>query len=212
MVTLQHDGEISVNINIINILNIKDLYMRQWVWFLTILILPIANKATGQVFYTQFGHARFHAEMTFGSYTGISNQLEGEIELEERTVHFRVPIESIDTDNDKRNRDMFELMETETFPHAEFIGEIVSGFDPDADGRQEVTVEGVFILRGEQRPVKVTGTIEIGESRIHVEAEWDLFITDFGIDRPRFLINVVDDLHVVYINAYLFRHEEATRM
>jgi polyisoprenoid-binding protein YceI len=173
-------------------------------------VLFIASfNIKAQSYYTDKGNAEFQAHATVNSYTGKSNELKGQVNLESKMVHFKLPIKSINTGVDKRNRDMAKLLEVDKYPDAEFLGQIVSKFDPKSTDPQQVKASGVFTLHGVSKPLTVDGVLDRNSNSLHIETQWDMQITDYNIKPPRFLFNKVDDKHHIVVNADL-KEEEHT--
>lgn len=160
-------------------------------------------SAQGQIYATESGTAEFDATATLNKYTGRSDKLEGMADLGSGKLRFRLPIESLDTGNGKRNKDMQELLKTDKYPYAMFSGQIISTYDPEATKPQRVLVSGIFELHGVQKPLQVEGVLDINRNSLHIMTGWDLNITDYGIDPPRFAFNKVDDKHRIKVDAEL---------
>ena len=178
--------------------------MKELRFILSLLLFILCPSIIeAQVFKTQSGYAEFKAEASLNNYKGVSNQLAGEVNIKTRSVYFKIPIKSLDTGIGKRNRDMYNLMQVNKYPYAEFKGNIVSDFNPASQASRKVTVSGNFTLRGIQKPLKVAGVMDRDGSKLNIEASWNIYITQYNIEPPRFLINKVKDRHLIYIKASL---------
>lgn len=166
-----------------------------------ILLLPFAVQA--QVFKTESGHVEFESSVPLHSFTGVSNHLVGKINLADSTVDFYVDLHTLDTGIGKRDNDMLETLEAEKFPFAEFFGKLVSGFNPDSSGVQNVTVKGDFTVHGVTNPVTIDGTLQKTDEGLQVKASWTINMKDYNIKPPGILFYRVSELIPVSINATL---------
>ena len=96
------------------------------VWKIIIPFVFFLSSFTihAQLFKTDKGNAEFQAHASVNKYEGKSNELNGDVNLDSKKVHFTLPIKSINTGVSKRNRDMFKLLETDKYPNAEFQGKL----------------------------------------------------------------------------------------
>ena len=124
-----------------------------------ILLLLSGSNLFSQVYTTQNGKAKFEASMPFNTYTGESDQLQGKINFETRAVEFSLPVKSIKTGIDKRDADMYELLNVEENPEVTFNGRLLSNYDLQM-GEQAVKVNGGFTLAGSTRQVTIEGTLK----------------------------------------------------
>jgi polyisoprenoid-binding protein YceI len=182
-----------------------------WKIIITFVFFLSSFTIHAQSYFTDKGNAEFQAHAKVNSYEGKSNELKGKVNLESKMVHFKLPIKSINTGVGKRNKDMFELLETDKYPNAEFMGKIVSGFDPKSNEPQHVKVSGTFTLHGVSKPLTVDGVLDRNSNSLHIETQWDMMITDYNIKPPRFLFNKVDNKHHIKVNADLNEESNSVR-
>jgi polyisoprenoid-binding protein YceI len=165
----------------------------------------VCELSSGQVFATETGHVEFTSSVPLHTFTGQSDRLVGVISLADSTVDFYVDLETLDTGNGKRDKDMRQTLETERFPFAEFFGKLVSPFDPDGEGAQSVRVRGEFKVHGVARTVEIEGTLEADGGALHLTAAWELQLTDYDIVPPSLLIIKVDEVQRIRLTATLFK-------
>lgn len=147
----------------------------------------------GQAYVADNGHVEFLSNVPLHSFVGESEQLVGRIDLTEQTVDFYVDLNTLDTGNGKRDKDMRKTLETDEYPFAEFFGTLVTQVDPEATGAQEVEVEGDFTIHGVTRSVRIPGTIAFEGGDMRVTASWILNLDDYNIEPPSLLILKVDE-------------------
>lgn len=122
-------------------------------------------------------------------FFGRFNHVEGELEVdpddpEKSSVEVRVRAESIDTNNEQRDRHVRgpDFLDARQFPWITFRSETVRKV---GEGRYEV--EGIFSLKGKEKritiPVEYTGTGEFqGKTRSGYLARFSIQRGDFGVD------------------------------
>lgn len=133
-------------------------------------------------------------------YKGTSDQLKGTIDLEKGTVDFQLLLSSIKTGNKTRDGHMYDALEIEEFPTAQFSGRILN-FDKSNTKRQEITLEGDFVLHGQKKVIKIPATLEKASKELNFSASFSLFITNFGIEKPSVLFLKVDDKHQIKVSG-----------
>jgi len=155
--------------------------------FLISLTLTNTDPVVAQLYFSDTGTVNFHSKTGIHSFTGTSHHLTGQIDLSKGTVDFYVDLETLDTGNGKRDRDMRETLETEKYPFAEFFGSLQSEFDRDKSEEQPVTVKGTFSLHGEEQQIEVKGTMQNTYDGLLVKANWVIRLEDYNIKPPRLL-------------------------
>jgi polyisoprenoid-binding protein YceI len=165
----------------------------------------VCELSSGQVFATETGHVEFTSSVPLHTFTGQSDRLVGVISLADSTVDFYVDLETLDTGNGKRDKDMRQTLETERFPFAEFFGKLVSPFDPAGEGSQSVRARGEFKVHGVARTVEIEGTLEADGGALHLTAAWELQLTDYDIVPPSLLVIKVDEVQRIRLAATLFK-------
>lgn len=170
--------------------------------FILLLIGPFIS-VQGQTFYTEAGTAKFTSSVPLHSFTGTSESLVGQVDLNKSTIDFYIDLETLDTGNAKRNKDMLITLETKKFPFAEFFGKISGTFDASSSEEQAVTVIGTFKIHGKEKEVEVNGSLTKTSQGLLVKADWILNLEDYEIEPPRLLIVKVDEEQKIEINALL---------
>ena len=111
------------------------------------LVFAAPHLAVAQSFATDEGRAEFDSRVPLHNFTGTSDALVGRIALADSTVDFYIDLETLDTGNGKRDKDMRKTLNTKDHPFAEYFGKLTSAFDP-AGGKQAVTTAGTFTIHG----------------------------------------------------------------
>lgn len=181
-------------------------------WLILIFIVWIAWLSPAlekeKVYYSESGRAEFTSSVPLHKFTGSSDHLTGMIDFEENLVDFYLDLKTMDTGNNMRDRDMYETLNVEEHPFAEFTGSLQSSFDTTSTQVQEVTTLGKFSIHGVTRTKTVNGTLQKTEEGIHLRAEWVLDITNFDIEPPGILFYRVNDKMDVRIDVLLKPRQE----
>jgi polyisoprenoid-binding protein YceI len=128
--------------------------------------------------------------------------------VSDSTVDFYLDLGTLDTGNNKRDKDMRETLETGQYPFAEFFGKFVSAFDASSRESQLVTVQGEFKIHDVSKNITMEGILQRTGEGLNVEAEWVLDLTDYDIEPPGILFYRVDEEIEIKINALLKPLEE----
>ncbi|XWN38079.1 MAG: YceI family protein [Balneola sp.] len=169
----------------------------------SVLFLCTTVVSFSQSFKTEEGKATFYSKVPLHNFEGNSENLVGLIDLEKGTVDFYIDLETLDTGNGKRDKDMKLTLETKKYPFAEFFGTLTSDFDSESGSVQDVTVKGTFKIHGEEQEIEVEGTLQMKDDGLHVTAGWILSLTDYKIEPPKILFIKVDENQEIKINALL---------
>lgn len=167
----------------------------------TMLLTTLSLQA--QTYMTENGKATFYSEVPLHTFSGSSEYLTGQIDLETNIVDFYIDLTTLDTGIKKRDRDMLETLETDKFPFAEFYGELKSDFDPESTEVQNVSVEGTFKIHGVENETSYTGTLQMTPEGLLLKADWILLLEDYDITPPKLLFIKVDQEQKIEIEALL---------
>lgn len=173
-------------------------------FFLSCLLILITSQLSfAQSFFADNGKVVFESSVPLHTFEGSSQLLTGMVDLEANTVDFYLDLETLDTGNNKRDKDMKLTLETEDYPFAEFFGTLENLIDLSSSEPQPVQVTGEFKLHGITRPVDVDGSITVTNEGLLVEASWILLLNDYQIKPPQLLIMKVDQEQKIRINILL---------
>lgn len=167
------------------------------------LILFMSSTMVAQSFKTEEGKATFYSKVPLHNFEGNSENLTGLINLENNTVDFYIDLETLDTGNGKRDKDMRLTLDTKKYPFAEFTGKLNSDFDPESSEVQNVSVTGTFKIHGHEKEIDVDGTLQMTEDGLKLTAGWILDLTDYKIKPPKILFIKVDKNQEIKIEAIL---------
>lgn len=169
-----------------------------------ITLLFNLNSAQAQSYMSEDGYVEFVSTAPLLEFKGKSDHLTGLIDLDENLIDFYMDLNTIDTEVERRNRDMRNTyLETDKFPFAEFTGELLSSFDPENREKQDVLARGKFKIHGVEREIEVEGTLEPSNDGIKLVASWVVLLEDHNIDRPGILFYELAEEQTVNISILL---------
>lgn len=179
---------------------------------LTLLLLTIFNftlqKAHSQTFIADDGYVEFVSSAPLLEFTGKSNHLTGMIDFDENLVDFYVDLTTLDTGINLRNNHMRDsYLETDDFPFAEFTGSLVTPYDFEKGGKQEVMVAGTFKIHGVEQEVEIDGSLENTDKGMNLQASWTVLLEDHDIRRPRVVFYELAQEQEVSISITLKENE-----
>lgn len=155
------------------------------------------------VYYTDSGYAEFASSVPLHSFTGESDHLIGMIDLNENLIDFYLDLNTLETGIGKRDRDMYQTLNADEHPFAEFTGTLETPFYPDSTGEQLARVKGDFTINGNTREVTIEGTLKPQNDAIILNASWELRLEDYDIEAPGILFYRVDEVQKIEIEATL---------
>lgn len=169
------------------------------------LLIFSSNILCAQMYFTKSGSAFFKAKISLNSYTGKSNELQGNIDFETGLLEFSLPVKSIKTGKTKRDKHMYELLKAEENRDVIFKGKLFDDFDPVMKTKQILLVKGDFTLAGVTREVTIRINLKPEENGLRLSAFWSLLITEYNLKRPRMFFLKVNDKHELGVNMLLVK-------
>ncbi len=170
--------------------------------------LLVYASVPAQTYYAEDGKAVFLSKVPLHSFEGSSENLVGMINLDDKILDFYLDLETLDTGNGKRDRDMRITLNTEEHPFAEFYGTLSSPFDIRNSETQSVIAKGTFKIHGNQQEVEIEGTLQPSGEGLLLKASWILNLTDYNIEPPKLLMIKVDENQEINIEMLLTPYNE----
>lgn len=156
-------------------------------YFVGIFLLLISTSLSvhGQSFFADDGKVVFTSRAPLLEFQGVSHHLTGKIDFESGTVDFFVDLNTLNTGNRRRDRDMRNVyLKTDEFPFAEFYGQLLNQINLEKNEKQPVAVRGKFTIHGVAKNMTINGSVIPSENEILVEAYWTVLLGDHNIRRP----------------------------
>jgi polyisoprenoid-binding protein YceI len=172
---------------------------------LILLFFFITNVSTAQSFITESGNVNFLSKAPLSEFNGVSDQLNGLIDLSQNLLDFYVDLNTLDTGiglRDKHMRDNY--LETEKYPFAEFTGKITPIPSLSTGTKSPVTAVGKFKIHGVEREIEVKGTLsKNAKGELELEAGFEVLLSDYKIPLPKLVFYELAENQEVSIKATL---------
>lgn len=170
-----------------------------------LLDAPQAHSQPDSVYYTESGYVEFASQVPLHSFTGESKNLTGMIDPKKNVIDFYVDINTLKTGIGKRDRDMYETLNTDEFPFAEFTGSFdstVPSLSKSTD-TLNVSVSGKFTINGISKPMTIKGFFVPVQNGLNLMSEFKVNLNDHQIKPPGILFYRVDEIQNVTVEAKL---------
>ncbi|MDR9419091.1 YceI family protein [Gracilimonas sp.] len=161
------------------------------------------TTSTDTLYYSNSGYVEFSSNVPLHSFTGESNHLTGLIDFEENLIDFYIDLNTLKTGIGKRDRDMYETLNTQDHPFAEFTGSFKDLEFRNISDKQPVTTVGEFTINGKTQTVSIDGALSWINENLVLEAGWSLLLSDYNIEPPGVLFYKVDDIQEISLNIEL---------
>lgn len=173
--------------------------------FIISLILTFSKDAFAQVYKTEGGNVEFLSKAPLNEFTGVSDKLNGLIDLEKSTFDFFIDLNTLKTGIGLRDRHMREnYLETKKYPFAEFVGEIKETVKLEKGQSKTVTAKGKFKIHGVERSIEVPGKLTaISDNELKLEAKFTVKLSDYKIEVPKVVFYELAEEQEVTINTTL---------
>lgn len=153
----------------------------------------------------------FTASHPLGSFTGRTQEITGEFHADPAdlragvTGFLSITSTGLTTGNEGRDRDMRKALSTERFPEVRFTIDRLEASFPSTTDRADVllTITGVMLIRGVERPVVFPGRVRLRDDKLWVRGETEIRMSDFGIGRLTYLFLEVKDAVLVSFDVTL---------
>ncbi|HEU5155029.1 MAG TPA: YceI family protein [Gemmatimonadales bacterium] len=130
------------------------------------------------------GTLGFDGHATTGDFTGNTSTITGEMSggatLPEIKGWVEAPVKTLDTDNDRRDRDMNKSLESDKYPTIRFELDQAIAQGTLADS-MDVTLRGKFLIHGVTREVELPATLVFLSDGVRVRSTTPLNLKDYKI-------------------------------
>jgi polyisoprenoid-binding protein YceI len=172
---------------------------------LTLFFFFITNISIAQTFLTESGNVNFLSTAPLNEFNGISDKLNGLIDLSKNVLDFYVDLNTVDTGiglRDKHMRDNY--LNTDKYPFAEFTGKFNAIPVLTGSSKIPVTAIGKFKIHGVERQIEVKGTLsKNSKGEILLDAGFDVLLSDYKIPVPKLVFYELAEKQTVAIVATL---------
>lgn len=172
---------------------------------LVLFFFFITNVSTAQSFLTESGNVNFLSKAPLNEFNGVSDKLNGLVDLSKNVLDFYVDLNTLDTGIGLRDRHMRDnYLETETYPFAEFTGKFNAIPGLVVGSKTPVTAIGKFKIHGVERQIQVKGTLsKNAKGEVELEAGFEVLLSDYKIPIPKLVFYELAENQTVTIKATL---------
>ena len=134
----------------------------------------------------------FTSEVLALTFQGKTDQIDGFIYWEGASyfekntqVQFEVELNTLNTDNGRRDRDMRDILNTGKWPRAIFKGTSSSITKVDSTvTAYRVKSKGTISIHGVDQEIEVPGLITIENGKMDIKCQFTIKLSDFNIEAP----------------------------
>ena len=167
--------------------------MKKYILLALFFIPAIIFAEEWHVKKTEKNLVKFISSTTLLDFEGITNNIGGKNE-----IYFEVDLNSVETGNGKRDRDMREdVLETDEWPLTSFKGEINEVTKSiENPNKFNVSALGKMFIHGHEKVMPIEAVIEISNNNMNVICDFSVLLKDYDIEAPSLLafIKVADEI------------------
>jgi polyisoprenoid-binding protein YceI len=174
----------------------------------TLLLSPVMLRAQepwpgGTV---QEGMLSFDGKGTGGAFVGtthtVSGTMSGGATLADVRGYVEAPVQTLDTDNDRRDRDLNKSMESDQYPMIRFDLERVV-VKSETESGAEVMLGGKLSLHGVTKDVELPSTVERTGPGVRVKTDFPVNLKEYqvkGLSKMLGILKMNEDI-VVHVDV-----------
>ena len=171
----------------------------------SLIVLFVAFDEGGSVFITQTGFVKFTSDAPLELIEAENKQLSGVLDIEKRTLAFKVKIQGFQGFNSALQREHFNenYMESDGFPESTFSGKIIEDLDLSKPGEYNVRVKGMLLIHGIGKERIIPGKLTVKSSGIDLACNFEVPLVDHDIVIPRIVYQKIAEVIRVQVKATL---------
>lgn len=168
-----------------------------------IYLLSYSKTILGQKYKSTASSVHFFSSAPMEDIEATNADGQSAFDLSTGEIVFSIPITSFQFEKSLMQEHFNEnYMESEKYPKSTFKGKI-TGYDPAAAGTQESEAKGVIAIHGVDKEIATSGTIEIKEDEIEINAKFPIKLEDHKIKIPKVVFyNIAEVVDVTIKFSY----------
>lgn len=187
--------------------------MKYLIIALTIIFSTLENNIQSQdSLYHSVGNVQFISEAPLETIQAKSDQLNGILNIAEKTFAFSFQVNSFQGFNSPLQREHFNdyYLETANHPKASFVGNLIGWKDCEADCNQSIIAKGKFTIKGITKIMNIPVSINYSskEDKIVAYAVFDIELSDYEINIPIILEAKISPIINVIVDVTFTTHNE----
>lgn len=162
-----------------------------------------------QKYIARNGYVRFFSEAPLEDIEAINQEGLSIFETSSGEIAFTIPIDQFEFEKKLMQQHFNEnYLESEKYPNSTFKGEIIGFSDTELNSKQDLKARGEITIHGITREIMVTGTGNIKDHHIFLEAKFPIALKDFQIKIPRVVLYNIAEVVEVTIRFEYIPYEE----
>lgn len=173
--------------------------------FLLTLTLPVMSQQ--DVYLTGEGAISFVSDAPLELIAAASDDLQGAIDLENKTFAFKIPNNSFEGFNSPLQQEHFleNYIEVNKYSQSTFQGKIIEDIDLDTEEPQVIRAKGMLDIHGVQQERIIRSTVRLKDDTLTIESSFTVPLQDHNIKIPRIVDQKIAELVEVSVNGTLYR-------
>jgi polyisoprenoid-binding protein YceI len=176
------------------------------VFFVSMLIFMLLPTAfSQQIYLTKSGTASFVSDAPLEVIRASTNELQGAINLDDRTFAFVIDNKSFKGFNSPLQQEHFyeNYMQVQDYPTSSFNGKIIEKIDLNSNAEQEVRAKGILNIHGVEQERIIKGTIQKSGDQFIIKADFTVPLEDHNIKIPKVVYQKIAEVINVTVEATL---------
>lgn len=169
---------------------------------LIIWLFLISCKGYSQVYSTVDGVVSFISDAPLEIIKASSDQLQGVLDVSNRTFAFRIYIKSFDGFNNPLQKEHFNenYLEVSDYPISVFKGKILENI---VEGKAKYRAKGVFEIHGVEVERIIDVSLELLDDEVKFYAIFEVPLVDHDISLPRIVYQKIAEIILVTVEGSL---------
>jgi len=142
---------------------------------------------------------KFVSMATWENFEGVTEFIDGYVYWEgenltnKSELYFEVELNSVETGNGKRDRDMRnDYLHTDRYPYTHYTGKIIDVQD-STENILKIVSSGVMYIHGAERKLDIMALMKITDEGYHLKADFKIMLSDYNIKIPKLMIFKIDE-------------------
>lgn len=181
--------------------------MKKIIYLVFLVMSMFIHSRAQQVFLTHTGISSFVSNAPLELIKASSDQVEGAINLEDRTFVFTIDNNTFKGFNSSLQQEHFyeNYMEVQKYPRSTFSGKIIEEIDLQSTAEQIVRAKGTLDVHGVEQERIIKGTVKISGDKLILHADFTVPLEDHNIKIPRIVYQKIAEIIDVTVSAELTR-------
>ncbi|MGF7231757.1 YceI family protein [Arachidicoccus sp.] len=170
-------------------------------WILCLFVIAISHSLSAQKYFTKNGEISFTSKTPIETIHAENKQVLAVIDEATKQIALNLLIKGFLFDK-QLMQDHFneEVIESDKYPKANFIGKITDNIDLSKPGKYHVRISGQLSMNGITKPLYTEADIEISAGKLKAACNFKIPFEDYNIKIPSVLRNNISKTISVLVN------------